>query len=219
MPGVSPFGIAHRTTASPQRCASLAEAGAAMFEVDVRLAGDRVVVTHFQPVRGAASPVERDGWRFRLATSASRDPDLVEVLAAIPASARVLLDPKEHHTRLDEFRRALARDVGDPPRFVVSTSAPGELERYRAAGFRTWRTIGSEPELTVALAAGSVPEDAVTVRHRLLTDAAVAALLGVAPAVNAWTVNEGARARHLVGLGVSGITTDEVAVLRAVAGS
>lgn len=207
--------VAHRTPASRPACERLAAAGATVFEADVQVeSADRIVISHYHPLRRFAR-VQRDNWRLRWHTGAARDPRLADVDAAIPAGCRVLLDLKE---KLPERRArlvAVVRDaLPDRNRFLVCSPREAELAPLRAAGFATWRTVGSRRELADVLATDGLPDAAVTVRHTLLDRDTLDRLRARVPSVVAWTVNDPRRARALRALGVDGITTDRAAVLR-----
>jgi glycerophosphoryl diester phosphodiesterase len=208
--------VAHRTPGSRAACARLAAAGARLFEVDVQLAqADQIVVSHFLPF-GRVGLVQRDNWRLRWHTAARRDPALVDAAAVVPGQCRVLLDLKERTAhRRARLCAALMAALPEPARFVVCGPFPEDLDRLRAAGFGTWRTAGTARELAAVLADGRTGDDAVTVRHTLLTEEVVCGLHRLAPAVVAWTVNSVARAQRLRAMGVDGVTTDRPAVLRA----
>ena len=211
--------VAHRTPASAPRCAHLAAAGATVFEVDVQLRAGGPAVSHYLPL-GPAGRLQRDNWRLRWHTRGHGDPGLAEVAALVPDGCRVLLDLKESMPpRRRELVAALVDALGVPgDRYVVCSPFADDLERARAAGFATWRTARNRVELAALRADGPLPDEAVTVRHSLLTPAVVADLAGRAGTVVAWTVNDPRRARHLRGLGVGGVTTDRVEVLRALGG-
>jgi glycerophosphoryl diester phosphodiesterase len=207
--------VAHRTPHTAAGCAELAAAGAGAFELDVQVIGGRLVVSHFVTLAGLPDWVEHDNWRFRVRGRGPRDVDFADMVALVPPECLVLLDPKlprgADRVRLAD---ALAAAIPDRGRFRVSTADPDDLARYRAAGFRTWRTIGDRGHLREVLAGGALPDEAVSVRHWLLADGAVVARLHErARSVIAWTVNDPARARRLAGWGVDGVTTDSRAVL------
>ncbi|HJQ43458.1 MAG TPA: glycerophosphodiester phosphodiesterase [Jatrophihabitantaceae bacterium] len=188
----------------------LAEVGARVFEVDVQLSGDSVVVSHFLPVLRVRGWLENDNWKVRwVGRGPCPDPELDEVADRIPADCEILLDPKE---KTPERRAKLAdRLIShglDTSRCYVSTAHDRDLARYRDAGFRTWRTAGNPRELARVLGGGARPDHAVSVRHTLLSDATVTRLHDVVPTVVAWTVNNVGRARRLRGMGVDGLTTD-----------
>jgi glycerophosphoryl diester phosphodiesterase len=209
--------VAHRTPLSAAGCAALAAAGAGAFELDVQLIDGRLVVSHFVTLPRLPRWIEHDNWRFRLRNGRPFDAAFADVVRFVPADCRILLDPKlkqgADRVRLAE---ALAATVpaGERERFVVSTSHPGDLDRYRAAGFPTWRTIGNREHLHAVLAGGRLPDGGLSVRQSLLGDAElVARLRERASPVVAWTVNDARRARQLRDLGVDGLTTDRIAVL------
>lgn len=212
--------VAHRMPRTASECEAFVAAGAGMFECDVQLRGSTVVVSHFLPFLGRRGWLKHDNSRFRWRDGVRhRDPPLLDALALLPASCGVLLDPKE----TDRARRArladeLARLLPDRSRLRVSTDREGDLERFRAAGFQTWRTIKNAGQLRAALTRAALPDNGVSVRHSLLDAAAVTALRGVAATIAAWTVNSPARALALRGLGVDAVTTDDRAVMRALIG-
>lgn len=212
--------VAHRTPATSEGCARLADAGATVFETDVQLAGGTLVVSHFMPVRWTRGLVRRDNGRFRVRDGPPFDPTLAEALERIPDHCRVLLDPKETGPeRRRRLVRALADALPDRARFVVSTGDPEDLVAFRQAGFDTWRTLKQPGEVRSVAAGGPLPERGTSVRHTALDADAIGALHGVTDTVVAWTVNDAARARALRDLGVDGITTDRPEVMATVAGS
>ena len=217
MTGVLP--IVHRAPTSAVAAARLIASGARMFEVDVQLRGGELVSSHYLPLPGLVGsiPVEHDNWRLRRAPG--DDPTLLQVLARIPARFDVLLDPKHHRgMSAEDLRDALAHHVESdsrPERFVVSTGDPWLLRTYRAAGLRTWRSIGDRAQLTDALEAGRLPEEGVSIRHTLLDAETISALNAVTGIIAAWTVNGVDRALRLADSGVQAITTDRAAVVDA----
>ena len=212
--------VAHRTPPSAPACAELAAAGAQIFEVDVQIDDrDRIVASHYFPM-GPFGLFQRDNWHIRWHTRAQRDPQLAEFVDHVPADCRLLLDLKEHApARRDRLRAALMAPSLPRERMIACGPHDADLEAYRQAGFATWRTAGTPVELAEVLAARRLPDDAVTVRHTLLTVDVLRRLHDRVPVVVAWTVNDPARANRLRELGVDGVTTDRVTVLRALSPS
>ena len=206
--------VVHRTPSTAAQCDRLAAAGASVFELDVQVAHERLVVSHFLPVLRRPGWLENDNWRFRWSAGLDQDPAVSDAVARIPQSCSVLLDLKETapHRRA-ELNRRIAHELTDRDRFVVSSAETDDLDDLRAAGFRTWRTIGDRRSLRAVLAGGPLADAAVTVRHRLLDRSTMERLHAVAPAVVAWTVNSVGRAHELRAQGVDGITTDSSSVL------
>jgi len=209
--------VAHRTPASAARCARLATAGASMFEVDVQLRGAHLAVSHYLPL-GPAGRLQRDNWRLRWHTRSRLDPALPEVDSVVPAECRVLLDLKETLApRRRELVAALAGALPERDRYVVCSPHPDDLDAARSAGFATWRTVRSRAELAAVRSGPALADEAVTVRHSLLDTPVLADLGARVAAVVAWTVNDPRRARELRRLGIAGVTTDRIEVLRSLA--
>jgi glycerophosphoryl diester phosphodiesterase len=205
--------VAHRTPASRDRCERLAAAGADVFEVDVQLDHGRIAVSHFIPF-GRTGRLQRDNWRFRRQRAALRDPDLADVVALVPPESIVLLDIKQPGAeRRRELIDAMADTLADRDRYRVCGGQRPDLEQARAAGFATWRTVKTRPELAAVLDEGALADEAISIRHTLLSDDVVGRLHQSVPSVVAWTVNDLRRARELRRIGVDGLTTDRPAVL------
>jgi glycerophosphoryl diester phosphodiesterase len=208
------FLVAHRTPSTRAACERVAAAGAQVFEADIQIDDDdRLVVSHFFPL---GRLLQRDNWRIRWHTGAARDPRIADVDALVPRGATILLDLKE----TDQERRArlvsaIVESLSDRERFRACTGNPDDLAELRQAGFRTWRTVGSRRQLGVVLSGAALTDEAVTVRHSLLTADVLDQLRELTRTVVAWTVNDPARARRLRDLGVDGVTTDRMAVLHA----
>jgi glycerophosphoryl diester phosphodiesterase len=206
--------VAHRTPLTSSGCARLAAAGATLFEVDVQLSHGGLVVSHFMPLLGLPGWLEYDNRRLRWTPRARRDPSLHQVAEVVPGDREILLDLKERSAvRRLELTRRIAAELLDRPRYRVSGGTARDLDELRGAGFRTWRTIGSRRDLDVVLAEGPLRDEAVSVRHALLTRSTVERLHSIVPTIVAWTVNDLTRARTLVALGVDGLTTDDSSVM------
>ena len=190
----------------------MAAAGAQVFEADVQVDDrGRIVVSHYLPF---GRLLHRDNWRIRWYTGAVRDPLLTDVIARVPEHCLVLLDLKEKTPgRRARLVDALIDTLPDRDRFRVCGHRDDDLDAVRRAGFRTWRTARDPRELDALTADGRLPDDAVSIRHWLLTGDVLDRLHEQAPNVVAWTVNDVGRARELRAMGVDGVTTDRVAVL------
>jgi glycerophosphoryl diester phosphodiesterase len=210
--------VAHRTPPTRTACEQLAADGATVFEVDIQLdAAGAVVVSHYVPF-GAGGRLQRDNWRLRWHTAGARDLRLDAVAAIVPERCQVLLDLKE---RIPERRArlvtALSESLPDRSRYIVCGHPAADVAAMRAAGFRTWRSVGNPRHLAAVLAQRALPDDAVTIRHTLLRGGLIDRLHDRVPSVVAWTVNSVGEARRVHTLGVEGVTTDRPAVLRELA--
>ncbi|HEY2834109.1 MAG TPA: glycerophosphodiester phosphodiesterase [Sporichthyaceae bacterium] len=211
--------IAHRAPASAAGCAELVALGVSVFEIDVQAIDGVLVSSHFLPL-GGLGRLRRDRWSLTVRRRAAREIALAGAVAMVPEPARILLDLKtdtgEAAAELVEY---LVADGLDPARCLVSTKGWHTLEALRGHGYPTWRTVADPTALATVLSGAPVPDAAVTVQHRLLTAEVVARLHAAGTPVMTWTVNDSARATALIDLGVDGVTSDSVEVLRRVAAS
>lgn len=212
------IAIAHRAPGDAAGCAELATLGAEIFEIDVQAIAEDLVSSHFRRMHPRVPLPRRDRhamtWRRRTAGEI----DLAAAMAAVPSAARILLDLKcdAGQPALDLVDRLVAANP-DRDRCLVSTKGWHTLDRLRAAGFRTWRTVADPVALATVLAGPPLADVAVTVRHGLLTAEVVGRLRAHTPAVMCWTVNDPRRAVELIAAGVDGVTSDSAEVLRMVA--
>jgi glycerophosphoryl diester phosphodiesterase len=210
--------VAHRTPATRDACERIAAAGAQVFEADVQVdAHDRIVVSHYLQF---GKYLHRDNWRIRWHTQRTRDPRLADISAIVPDGCRILLDLKESApARRARLVAALVAALPDRERFRVCGPVADDLDELRAAGFRTWRTARDPRDLSGLLADGALPDEAVSIRHSLLSPQVVDQLHERVPSVVAWTVNALPRARQLQAMGVDGVTTDRAEILAAMSTS
>lgn len=193
--------------------AAFTAAGATFFEADLQVSPLGLLVSHYFPVPGSRGRLLQDHWRLR---TAGREPLLDDVLAQVPAGARVVLDLKETRTARRAQLVEQVTTLGGRDRLAVSSPLVEDLAPLRRAGFETWRTLKNRRALQAALA--GIDEPAVSVRHTLLDAAALRRLHEVVPTVIAWTVNSSRRAAQLRDWGVDGVTTDRLEVLRLLSG-
>jgi hypothetical protein len=210
--------IAHRCPPTAARCAELVTLGAAVFEIDLQFVAGELVSSHFLPFVRAFPRLRHDGRQLTWRVRDRREIGLAEAVAAVPRPARILLDLK---TDVGPAAHALAAAVVaadlEPGRFIACTKGWHTLPVLRAHGLPTWRTVGDATAMRAVLAGGPLPDEAVTVHHELLDPSVLEALHGLGTRVMTWTVNDLARARRLIELGVDGITSDNPEVLREVA--
>lgn len=207
--------VAHRSPRERQRCVDLADAGANVFEADVRLHGQRLVVSHFVAFPGLGEWLQHDNWRVRMGRSAAGDQSLLDQIELAPPGVQILLDLKE---QAPQRRARLVAAVGELPadrsRLIVSSPSLDDLRVLRPAGYRTWLSVGNRVKLRTVLAGGRPGVDGVTVRHTLLGADAIARLHEAVPVVLAWTVNDPVRAQQLADSGIDGVTSDSLSVFR-----
>lgn len=203
--------VAHRAPLSVVGSAALARDGAGVFEIDVQVDGQDVVVSHFVPVTRLLPGLRRDGWVLRWGAVGAGAARLAAAVDLLPAGSEVLLDLKDDSAALVEL---ILRSGVAPARCYVSSKQWPVLARLRAAGFRTWRTAAGARAVHRLLTGPPTPDHGVTVRHSLLDRQLVQRLQRRCGLVVAWTVNSPERAAQLASYGVDGITSDHAAVFR-----
>jgi glycerophosphoryl diester phosphodiesterase len=218
--------VAHRLPSTPAEAAVLAEAGANVFELDLQLFGDRLIVSHYLPLMRSFDLVRRNGRRFSIATELLGEP-LREALAIVPDGARLALDLKTDHGPLawrmaERLSAGLAAEGVDPASCFVASKNWGTLRYLRDRGFRTWPSVASGKALARFLAGtAGIGHAGVSIRHSFVTPSLIPRLkdlIAESGDVVAWTVRAPSRAVELVSWGVGGITADSPDVLAAAAG-
>ena len=208
-----PARIAHRGGNSRAALHRAIAAQVDWIEVDCWWHCGRLIAQHEQPLWPL--PITYDNRRLRLALE--RPLLLPEVIEATARGPRLLLDFKGASERLS--------------RAVVESLRRQEAVARVAICGQDWRLLEAaarlEPSIHVIYSFGSAgqilawrrrPADAPPIRaasvaHWLLTAELMHEFAGAGIAIFAWTVNDSARARELVELGIAGITSDDLDLL------
>ena len=206
----SPLLIAHRAGNDPARMRAAERAGADVIEADLHLRRGRLELRHLK----TAGPLPLYWDRWVLAPPWRRFGDLDDLLATAhpemllmldlkgrdPEAARLLSETLSRAARplralvsarewplLDEIEPALAQRIG-------SAARPGQLERLIAH-------------------AAQRPLDGASLHLRLLESPRVRALRAHVPQLMSWPVNTGHEADRATALGVTGLISDNFALL------
>jgi glycerophosphoryl diester phosphodiesterase len=206
--------IAHRAPRYAARCGPPDAYGPNVYELDLQVAGDEVVVSHFMPLVPLVPWLRHEGWAFRWGPVGTGAERLAAAVDRLPPGSEVLLDLKDAGQRGEALVSLILRSGLDPGRCYVSSKQWSVLPPLRAAGYRTWRTVAGAGSLARVLTEPPTDDDGVTVRHTLLRIDTIERLRRRAGRVVAWTVNSTARATWLADAGVDGITSDRDGVLR-----
>lgn len=210
-----PLVIAHRAGNSLERLTEAFSARMDYAETDVWLYRGRLEVRHAK----TAGPLPFLWERWSLKPAWSRRLLVSEVLVAAKDHGRLLLDLKGD---AEGLAAALANAVEAERAhdYVAFTGLWPHLDRLAVLlpDVPRFYTVG-RPERLDDLRQRLPKRDivAVTINHRLLTEAVVSELsgLGVERLV-AWTVNDPARARAIIEWGGGGITSDDLDLLRSI---
>jgi glycerophosphoryl diester phosphodiesterase len=206
--------IAHRAQTKCRHQELMTQNGVRIFELDVHVVGGEVLASHFLPVHPALPRIRHDGWNFTHRPRLSHEPTLATVVRVLPADADILLDLKnDRGNAAAALCDLILRSGLAPTRCYVSSPNWSTLGRFRAAGFRTWRTVRTRRALAAAVRLGHEDDHAVTVWHGYLDPRTWRQLRHICHRIVAWTVNDLDRAKQLAELGVDGITSDVPAVM------
>lgn len=209
------FAIAHRAGNEPGRIAEAAAAGARVIEADLWLHRGRLEVRHTK----TAGPLPllwdrwelRPGWGPRL--------QLAHLLEDAPPDLLLHLDLKGWNDRLGPAVRRAMRELAPGRPYLVSAQRWSLLEPFH-----------EEPAAIVVHSIGSARRferfarhlagrrtAAVAIHRELLTAERAERLHALADALLTWPVNDPALLPGLERLGVRGVITDALEVVRAVA--
>ncbi len=202
------LGVAHNAGNNPGTTDAALRSGADVIEIDV-------ISARGQPVAG-----REQGWRW-LAERLFRGPTLAEAWDDAADAGIVKLDLQQNDRPLLDDVVAFVAPRSASRRVMISTRDAAALLYLRPR----------LPDVTLLFSAAF--PDAV---ERLRSDAALIGAIGGVSAfqglvdptlvtwahqhgllVLAWTVNDGERLQAIVGMGVDGVTTANLAVLRALA--
>ena len=221
MEGRQPLAIAHRGShrAHPENSLPAIllalEMGAQGVEIDIHASADGILVVHHDPDLSGAGPIRS------LTASQIRNaelspgvpvPFLDEVLDAVAGRALLFIE-----TKVEGVEFALLRAVR-------GSSADSAVHSFHHETIRNLKS--TMPALRAGvLTSGSAHNAAVALRvtgaddlwHEApdLTPQIVSHAHHLGKQVIAWTANETAECRRLIGLGVDGICTDELETLSA----
>lgn len=208
--GLHRFLVAHRA-GNGLADLQMAEAlGVGLVEADVRLYRGRLEVRHLKTV--GPIPILWDRWR--LAAPWRPRLGLGELLAATAPETELLLDLKGRRLALAEKVRAAISPFLGARRFILCARSWSLLEPLADLPVRRVHSVGSRHQLRRLLdRVGEERLEGISIHQKLLDRESVALVRSVADLVLTWPVNQPERARELLGLGVNGLITDDVARL------
>lgn len=199
------FGVAHNSGDGISATIEAISYGADVIEVDVVSFDGRLYASHGMPV-----PF--------IGESVFRGPDLATVWIASAGAGAIKLDLKESSPGFREMvfdfleirrgqRRVLL--VSDVPSLLrqAAEREPSVIRIYSVANADRLRLIDEDPAFAAIV-------DGVSIRHTLIDEERAAWLETHDLLTLAWTVNRLERVNELVRLGVDGVTTDNLAILK-----
>lgn len=207
------IGIAHRAANEPSLLHEALAAGADIAEADIWPHRGRLEVRHLKTM----GPVPLLWDRWKLASAWAPRLLIAELLDRLPPGIGIMLDLKGHDQAGARAIAEIAGYLAYEHRLYVCARDWAMLEPFRSPGTVVVHSAGKSQEverLTPLIEAGTCT--AVSIHQKLLTPGLVQQLRANVHTVMTWPVNDPLRMRELVNWGVNGITTDSLAVVRAV---
>jgi glycerophosphoryl diester phosphodiesterase len=206
----SPFLVAHRAGNRLSDLHAAERLKPTLVEADVRLYRGRLEVRHLK----TAGPIPILWDRWRLQASWRPQLRLDELLAATALETELMLDLKGPRRQLAERVLVALEPYLPERRFTVSARWWRLLEPFAGTPVGRVYSIGSGRQVRFALRRfANQALEGVSIHERLADRNTIEALREIADVVMAWPVNEAARARSLLRLGVDGLITDDPAAL------
>jgi glycerophosphoryl diester phosphodiesterase len=210
----APLLIAHRAGNDPAGVRAAEGAGADVVEADLHLWRGRLELRHLKTV--GALPLYWDRWA--LAAPWRRFATLGDLLAGVRPETALLLDLKGSDPAGARLLSASLREAGRRAPVLVSARAWPLLDEIDPSLARRIASAARSAQLDrlIAFAPGR-GIDGASLHLRLLERGRLEALREHAPLLMSWPINERHEAEHATALGVSGLISDELALLAALA--
>jgi hypothetical protein len=210
----APLLIAHRAGNDPVRMRAAEAAGADVIEADLYLWRGRLELRHLKTV--GTLPVYWDRWA--LAPPWRRFGTLDDLLAGAGAETALMLDLKGADPAAARLLAASLRAAARRAPVLVSARAWPLLDEIDPSLARRIASAARTAQLDRLIAhAPGRDLDGASLHLRLLERGRLEALREHAPLLMSWPVNDRHEADRAQALGVSGLISDELPLLRALA--
>jgi glycerophosphoryl diester phosphodiesterase len=207
----APLLIAHRAGNEPERLRAAEQAGADVIEADLQLRRGRLEVRHLKTV--GPLPVYWDRWA--LAPPWRRFDDLGDLLATAQPATVLMLDLKGTDPAAARLLSTALAASGRGSRIYVSARAWPLLDEIDPAHARRIGSAARPPQLARLIRhAARQPLDGASLHLRLLDREALRPLREQAPLLMSWPVNHRHEAERARALGVEGLISDDLALLK-----
>jgi glycerophosphoryl diester phosphodiesterase len=210
----TPLLIAHRAGNDPVHLRAAEAAGADVIEADLHLRRGRLELRHLK----TAGPLLVYWDRWALAPPWRRFDSVERLLATAEPQTVLMLDLKGRDPAAARMLSAALDRAGRPAPVLVSARAWGLLDEIDPSLARRIGSAARPRQLDALIAhATARPLDGASLHLRLLEDgrARLDALREHAPTLMAWPVNRRDEADRATARGVTGLISDDLALLAA----
>lgn len=202
------FVIAHNAGDDPETAKSALDHNADAVEIDVIMTGGRLYAAHATPRKliGAwlfRGPRLEDAWET-VSRAAAVALDLKD---ASPAYEEALVRFLEHH----QHEQVILSSRSLESMVRLKDRLPGTHVYLSVPDRETFDRLSEREHLARRL-------DGISMRHTHITEEVMTSLRSRDQRIIAWTVNDLTRVNELVRLGVDGITTDNLAIVKLLGG-
>lgn len=198
------FTVSHNSGESLRTIRVALNHGATAIEIDVASLNGRLIASHESP----SGAIQRSSFRGLSLNDAWR--------ASAPADV-IQLDLKENSPQFLSSLFAFLDRNPTTQQVIVSSRSVTTLQAFeqRAPSVHRFLSINTQMQLDVVLSNRGTLEliDGVTLRQSLITADVTAQLIEQNVIIIAWTVNDLRRVNELVPLGVTGFTTENLAIV------
>jgi glycerophosphoryl diester phosphodiesterase len=207
-----PLAIAHRAGNELHLLRQAEEAGVDLVEADLWFWRGRIEVRHLKTM----GPVPLLWDRWRLAPGWTPRLTLADLLQAAATETEFMFDLKGTNPLLPAVLLDIVHETRPSPGFSVCSQSWDLLEAFRELeNVRVIHSIGSERQLREAWPRLSWHDrHAISIHRKLLNPATLRALKERAQMVMTWPINSASVLDEVVGLGVDGVISDNIDLLR-----
>jgi glycerophosphoryl diester phosphodiesterase len=203
------FSVGHNSGGTLAATRQALKNGADVIEIDVASLDGQLVSAHFPPL-----PI--------VGRRVFRGPTLEEVWRASTAADVIKLDLKESSPQFRALLFAFLNSRQDERQIIVSSRDPVTLSLLMHQAPSAFRFLSVPDQATLDRVYRDYDLNAtiegVSIRQSLLEAESATQLRALGLIIVAWTVNDLTRVNELVRLGVDGITTDNLAIMKLLGG-
>lgn len=204
------FAVGHNSGATLKTTRQAIASGADVIEIDVAAMNGRLVSAHAPPIALVGPQVFR-GPTLEAVWRAAADASVIQLdlKEATPAFRRLLFAFLDEHAG---ERTVIVATADVITLQLLREKFPAVLRFLSVPDMTRLQSLSADADLIAAI-------DGVTIRYQLVNAESVSRLKALGLIVVAWTVNDLTRVNEFVGLGVDGISTDNLAIMSLLGGN
>jgi hypothetical protein len=209
-----PITIAHRAGNDIGLCRKATDTGVDIVEADIWRYQGRLEVRHSKTI--GPLPLRWDRWWIRFNPPPATQ--LTELLQSLDPNTKVMLDLKGNDPELPRTLLEICRRERPGLTVLVCSQTWSYLERLRhEPDVQVVYSIGSRRQLArVWPVLEQDGNDAISIHNELLNQRNTQQLLGLVSTIVTWPINDRERLEHVLRLGVTGVISDSLELIREI---